>query len=272
MTRPAGKLSVNETPVSTRVLFGFDKTKLRPVVPLNGIKDAPKAFVICGGEATVMLALAVLPVPPFVELTLPVVLVNCPETAPVTVTLNWHWLFVAMVAPERAMPVGAAVVRLPPHTLDVPLATLRPAGNVSVNATPASATVLAAGLVRVNVSDVVPLRGIVEEPNDFAIEGGATTVMPAEAVPPVPPSFDVTFEVVFVSCPAAVPVTPAEKVQEAPPASVAPDKLIALPPGIALIAAPPQLPVTPLGVETIRPVGNGSVNPTPVNWFDGFGL
>ena len=43
------------------------------VVPFNGIVAAPNAFVIVGGLATDKLAVAVLPVPPFVEVTLPVV-------------------------------------------------------------------------------------------------------------------------------------------------------------------------------------------------------
>jgi len=45
------------------------------VVPFSGIVAAPNALVIEGGVATVRLAEAVLPVPPFVEVTLPVVLV-----------------------------------------------------------------------------------------------------------------------------------------------------------------------------------------------------
>ena len=64
--------------------------KVKDVVPLSGMLEAPKPFVIVGGVATVRFALAVLPVPPFVEVTLPVVLVYCPDAVPVTVTENWH--------------------------------------------------------------------------------------------------------------------------------------------------------------------------------------
>ncbi len=46
------------------------------MVPFTGILVAANAFVITGALATVKLAADVLPVPPFVELTLPVVLVN----------------------------------------------------------------------------------------------------------------------------------------------------------------------------------------------------
>src|SRR5579864_9594618 len=96
------------------------------VVPFSGMLAAPKALVIVGGVATVKLAEAVLPVPPLVELTAPVVLVYCPEAVPVTVTLNWHWLLMAIVAPESEMPVGAVVVSVPPHTVAVALATVSP--------------------------------------------------------------------------------------------------------------------------------------------------
>src|SRR6478736_1788852 len=143
------------------------------VVPFSGMLAAPKALVIDGGEATVKLAEAVLPVPPLVEVTLPVVFVYCPEAAPVTVTLNWHWLFAAIVAPVSAIPVGAVVVSVPPQTVAEAFATVRPVGNVSVNATPVKATVLAAGLVMVNVSEVVAFRAMLLGLNTLAIEGGA---------------------------------------------------------------------------------------------------
>src|SRR6516164_8084645 len=105
------------------------------------------------------------------------------------------------------MPVGAVVVSVPPQTADVPLATVRPVGSVSVNATPVNATALAAGLVMVNVNEVVAFNGMLLGLNTLAIDGGATTLMLAVAVPPVPPSVEVTFPVVLVCKPAAVPVT-----------------------------------------------------------------
>jgi hypothetical protein len=48
----------------------------------------------------------------------------------------------------------AAAVAVPPQSLVGLVATTSPAGSVSGNATPTSATVLAAGLVMVKVSDV----------------------------------------------------------------------------------------------------------------------
>ena len=85
--------------------FGLVMVKVSEVVPFSGIADAPNALLMVGGEATVMLAEAVLPVPPLVEVTLPVVLFLTPLVAPVTVTLNWQLLLVAMVPPVKVMVV-----------------------------------------------------------------------------------------------------------------------------------------------------------------------
>ena len=195
-------------------MFGLLSVKVNEVLAPTKMLDAPKALVIVGGVATVRLAVAVLPVPPLVEVTLPVVLVNCPAAAPVTVTLNWHWLFAAMVAPVRAIPVGAVVVSVPPQTVAEALATVSPVGSVSVNATPVSATAFAAGFVIVNVSEVVAFSAMLDGLKTLAIDGGATTLIEAEAVPPVPPSVEVTFPVVLFCVPAAMPVTFTENVQE----------------------------------------------------------
>ena len=235
------------------------------VVPFSGMLAAPKALVMDGGAATVRFAVAVLPVPPLVEVTAPVVLVNWPETAPVTVTLNWHCPPTTIVAPESAIPVGAVVVRVPPQTAEVPLATVNPVGSVSVNATPVRATAFAAGLVMVNVREVVAFRAIVEGLKTLAIDGGATTLILAEPVPPVPPSVEVTLPVVLVCKPAVIPVTFTEKVQEAFAAMVPPDKLITPVPAVAVMVPAPQEPVRPFGVEITKPAGRVSLKATPVS-------
>jgi hypothetical protein len=72
---PAGRLSVNATPVRPRLAFGLLTLNVSEVVPSSGMLAAPNDFVIEGGAATLRLALAVLPVPPLVEVTAPVVLV-----------------------------------------------------------------------------------------------------------------------------------------------------------------------------------------------------
>jgi len=74
-TRPAGRLSVNAMPVSEVVVFGLLMVKLSEVLPFTGMEAAPNDLVIVGGVATLRFAVAVLPVPPLVEVTLPVVLV-----------------------------------------------------------------------------------------------------------------------------------------------------------------------------------------------------
>src|SRR5438270_637211 len=66
-TSPAGKLSVNATPVSeTVLLIGLVMAKVNDVEPFNGTVAGPNDFVMAGGVATLRLAEAVLPVPPFV--------------------------------------------------------------------------------------------------------------------------------------------------------------------------------------------------------------
>ena len=65
-TNPAGRLSLNERPVSPRPLFGLLILNVNEVVSFNGIEATPNALVIVGADATVMLAVAVLPVPPLV--------------------------------------------------------------------------------------------------------------------------------------------------------------------------------------------------------------
>src|SRR2546430_2305303 len=117
-----------------------------------------------------------------------------------------------MLAPLSAIPVGAVVVSVPPQTVALALATVSPVGRGSVKPTPVRATVLPAGLVIVNVSEVVALSAIVLGLKAFAIDGGATTVRVAEAVPPVPPSVEVTPPEVLFLLPAVVPVTSTEKV------------------------------------------------------------
>jgi hypothetical protein len=162
------------------------------------------------------------------------------------------------------MPVGAVVVSVPPHTVAEALATVKPVGKMSVNATPVSATALAAGLVMVNVSEVVAFSAMDAGLNTLAIDGGATTLILAEAVPPVPPSADVTLPVVLFFVPPVVPVTFIENVQELLVARVAPDRVRALVPAVAVIVPLPQLPIRPFGVEITSPTGTVSVKATPL--------
>jgi len=171
----------------------------------------------------------------------------------------------AIVAPVSEMPVGFVVVSVPPQTVEVALATVSPVGRVSVNATPVSATAFAAGLVMVNVSEVVAFRAMLLGLKTLAIDGGATTLIDADAVPPVPPSTEVTLPVVLFCVPAAMPVTLTENVQELLAAIVPPLRLITLVPAVAVIVPAPHVPVRPFGVETTRPAGSVSLNATPLS-------
>jgi hypothetical protein len=266
-TKPAGKLSVNAKPViETTLAAGFVMRKLSEVELFTATPAAPKDFAMTGGLATVKFALAVLPVPPFVELTAPVVLVILPDDVPVTFTTRAQVLFTATVPPDsETLPDPAVAVAVPPQVFVSPLGvvTTSPAGSVSVNATPVSAAVFAAGFVIESVSEVVPFSGTADAPKAFAIEGGASTVTEADAVPPVPPCVEVTVLVVLFCVPAVMPVTFTENVQDALAASVAADRLTTFVPAVPVTVPPPQIPLNPLGVETTNPAGKVSVNPTP---------
>jgi hypothetical protein len=125
-----------------------------------------------------------------------------PLVTAVTFTEKVQELLVARVAPARLTdeePATAVLVpapQAPVRALGVD--TTKPAGRVSVNATPVSATAFAAGLVIVKVREVEPFTGSVAAPKDFVITGGLATVTFAEAVLPVPPFVELTAPVVLV--------------------------------------------------------------------------
>src|SRR5437660_1629563 len=194
------------------------KVDVLPSVIAVGLND----LLIAGGATTVMPAVAVWPVPPLLDATFPVVLLYTPAVVPVTVTLKVQGVPGTTVAPLNEMVrLAAVVVSVPPQTDVLPSATLNPTGKVSLKATPFSVEELL-GLVIVNASvEVLPTR-IVVGLNDLLIMGPPTTVIPAEAVGPVPPLLDVTFPVVLVYTPAVVPVTVTLNVHGTPGATEAP--------------------------------------------------
>src|SRR5947207_9062079 len=170
------------------------------------------------------------------------------------------------------MVVGLVFVNVPPQTVAEALATVSPAGSVSVKATAFSAVVLAAGLVIVNCNELVAFNAMVVGVKALLSVGGAITLMVADAVPPLPPSVEVTLPVVLFWSPPAVPSTFTENVHDPEAASVAPDRLITLVACVAVIVPPPQVPLKPLGVLMTRPAGSVSLKPTPVNAVPAFGL
>jgi len=122
---------------------------------------------------------AVPPIPPFVELTLPVVLTSAPAVVPLTLTLIEQLLLIGIEPPDKVMLVAPATgANVPPQVfVAVGVAsTSIPVGNESVTPTPVKATVFDAGLVTVMVKVEMPLTPISDGENDFAIVGGEATV------------------------------------------------------------------------------------------------
>jgi hypothetical protein len=237
---PAGNVSVNVTPVSPTVLFGLVIVKLSDVVWFSGICDGTNDLLIVGGATTVTIAvLLVVPAPDSLELMLPVVLLLTPAVVPVTVTLNIQLPPPAMDPPLKLIRFPPLVVTVPPpHAGDEPLATVNPAGRVSVKLTPVIPSE-ALVLVMVNVRLVVPPSGIVAAPNDFIIVGAEATVTDALApVAPVPPLVELAGVLKLFLTPAVVPVTVTLKVQVPLAAIVAPLSTIRLLP--VTVRVPPH--------------------------------
>jgi len=162
---PAGRLSVNPTPVSGEVFaFMIVNDRVDVLVAPTPIVEGVNDFEITGADATVKEALAVPPVPPLVELIAPVVLFFTPEVVPVTLTVTVQVAPTATVmldattleVPAVAVTDGAPQLPLVASPFGVP--TTSPAGKLSVNATPVNATVFPAGLSMVKVSVVVPFN------------------------------------------------------------------------------------------------------------------
>jgi hypothetical protein len=99
-----------------------------------------------------------------------------------------------------------------------------------------------------------------------------TTVIWAEAVPPFPASVEVTALVTLFCTPEPEPATFTAKVHEALAARLAPDRLTLFEPAAAVIVPAPQLPVNPLGVDTVSPDGKVSVKPMPFKEVAELGL
>ena len=265
-------LAPNFTAVAPVKFVPVIATMVPPAVgPLVGLTK-----VTVGGATTVKVAEAVVPVPPFVELTCPVVLFTVPAVASVTLTVIAQELFAATVPLVKLIELAPAVVeKVPPHVLLAfgVLATCRPdpVGNVSLTASPVSATVLAAGFVIVRVSAEVPFTAMLVGENDLLMLGGDMTVILAEAVPPVPPSVELIAVVVLFFTPAVVPVTFTEMAHEPPAAIVPPVRLMVL--EFAVAERVPLQVLLALGVlATVKPVGILSVNATPLKLCVVFGL
>lgn len=269
-TRPAGSVSVKLT-VSATVAFGFVMVKLRLLLPPTGIANRPKLLVVTGGATTVMLAEAVFPNPPSMDVTLLVVLLSTPATVPFTTMVNMH------------VPRGGSVIPLAVRTLAVKVSTVAgqdpadvtgptaasPEGKVSVKPTPLNATV-PFGFVIVKVRVVFWFSGTVGAANALWIIGGATTVIVAEApVPALLLSLAVMLEVALFFTPGVRPTTVAVMIQVPPATIVALVMLMAL--GKPLNENAPQ-PVPTIEPVCDNPAGRVSRKTTPVRPSVAFGL
>ena len=268
--RPVGKLSVTARPVRVTVLpvglvMVMLSVVLKPVPTAIGL--AANDLVMVGGISTATLAVAVPPVPPLVELTVPVVLVFTPDVVLVMLTEIEQLLLVAMDPPVRLSVVSPTFgENVPPQLLVAPVgeATLMPLGRGSLTATPLCATVLAAGLVMVMVSVVVPFSGMLAAPNDLVMVGADIAVKAAEAVVPVPPLVALTVPVVLTWLPAVVGVTVTETVQKLLTGTVPPLRLMLVAFAFA-VNVPPQVLLVVGELVTCRPEGNESLTATPVS-------
>jgi hypothetical protein len=262
-----GNASLTARPVRVTVLpAGLVITRLRTEVPFTAMLVGLNVLAIVGATSTGRVAVAVKPVPPLVELTVPVVLVLTPGVELVTLAVMVQLLPVLMVPPLRLKllePMVAPVKVAPEHVVAPAVDNVMPDGKVSLTATPASATVLAAGLVMVMVMVEVPFTGMLVEPKALVMVGGATTVKTALAVKPVPSFVELTVPVVLLLEPPVVAVTSTFTVQVLPGVAIDPlltVRLVAPPAGANV--APQVLPI--FGVAaTCMPAGNASVTAIP---------
>jgi hypothetical protein len=182
----------------------------------------------------------------------------------VTFALTVQELLAAIEPPvSETLVVPASAVAVPPQVLLKPLgvATTRFAGNESVNPTPVSGTVLAAGFVIVMLRVLVPFGAMPLGLKLLVAVGGATTARLAFDVFPVPASVEVIVTLLSFE-PAVVPVTLIDTTHDVAAARLAPDKLTEEDPSAA-VAVPSQVVVRLPGVDTTSPAGRLSVNARP---------
>ena len=282
--KPVGSVSLKATPVRDTVLAaGFVIVNCSDVVAFSEMVAGLKTLAMEGGATTVNTAvLLVVPVPPSVEDTAPVVLLLLPALVPVTDTENVHDDPAAgdavKVPPDKlTVPVPATAVMVPLPQVPVMAGvaeTTTPEGRLSVKPTPLRALTVF-GLTTVKLSVLLKFNATVVGLNDLLTVGGPTTVRLAFEVLPVPPSVEVTWTLLFL-VPPVVPVTDTENVQDDPTAgdavSVAPERLTLPAPAFAVMVPLPQVPVM-LGVaDTTSPAGSVSVNATPLSELKVLGL
>ena len=269
--KPVGSVSLKATPVRAAVFAaGLVMVNCSDVVAFRAMLVGLKTLAMDGGANTDKTAvLLVVPVPPSVDVTAPVVLLLSPALVPVTETERVQVDPAAgeavNVPPVRLMaPVPAVAVGDPPQVFTTlgEAATTRPEGSESLKPTPLR-VLNVFGLTMVKVTVLLAFKATLVGLNALPMVGGATTAKDAFDVLPEPANVSLAVTLLFFT-PAVLPFTVTVTVQFAPGARVAPDKLTAPAPSAAE-AEPVQLLLKLPGVATISPAGSVSVNETPFN-------
>lgn len=175
-------MSVKVTPVSVVEPLGFRISKLIVDCPPTAIELGLNEVVMAGGAipdaGTMRVAvLLVVPVPPWVELMAPVVLLNVPVlVVVVTLMLKEHDPPAPSVPLDKPTEVDPAVppFTVPPQLFTIPgtAPTCIPLGNASVKPIPLS-EVVPLGFWMKKFSVAEPPVPIVAGKNDLLIVGGA---------------------------------------------------------------------------------------------------
>jgi hypothetical protein len=262
----------------TALAFGLFSVNVAWVVPPTGTATAAKLLVRLMGSTTVRVAVAVFPVPATASDTV-TLLTKTPVVVGRMFTLNVQLVFGFRVALN---PIVEPPLLTTTTAVDAPLqvpvtpdgfAMTRPAGSVSVNATPVS-VVVALGLDTVKVTAVVPVARIAGGANAFVtIAADGVTLSVAVAALPLP-ALDATRLVVFTYMPGVEEVALMVIVQVVPAAS---DGIVTP----MLVPAPARLMAEPIGQadEKVtlaktpnRPDGSGSVKLIFVSAVAAFGF
>lgn len=190
----------------------------------------------------------------------------------VTAALTVQLPLGAIETPERVIVAEPAFAEVVPPQLEIKpfgAATVKPAGRMSVKATPVSPA-KPFGFAIEKLTVVEPSGTNLSGVKALLITGGDTTVMIAVAVLPSKLSSETTVLVTLDATPGVPPKTETLNVQDPPAGIVAPVRLIKDRPEAALIVPPPQFPIT--APATVSPKGRLSLKPTPVRAAVPFGL
>src|SRR6185503_847063 len=188
--------------------LGLAMSMVSTEVAPGAIDEGVKVLATVGRCSTFSVAVAPAAVPALAVVTLPVGFGYDPAEALVTFTLTVHEPLAGTLAPEsaRLAPLLAAVT-VAPAQVEEPEADAvftRPAGYVSVKATPVTAA--AFGLVSVTVSTLVPLVPMEPGVNASATVRPESTVSVAAAgavLAPALPEVSAPAAIVFTGAPAA---------------------------------------------------------------------